>query len=200
MWNCNGFEIKFHIIRHGKTKANEKKLYYGFSDISLSENGKNELLLLKNKINYPKGDFFITSGLKRTNQTLNILYGKKNFLINTNLKEMNFGDFELKSYEQLKNNVSYIKWIKDIEKNPIPNGENKIQFEKRVIIGFNEIFEYCYKNLFKNVVIISHGGVISSIMQYFFKENKNFYDWLPDYGRGYSIIFEKSNNIYYKKI
>lgn len=200
MWNTNGFEINLHLIRHGKTKANEKKLYYGFSDVKLSENGKKELYLLKQEINYPKGDLFITSGLKRTIETLHIIYGEQNFLINENLKELNFGDFELKSYEELKNNKDYLIWIEDIEKNTIPNGETKYEFEKRVILGFSEIFEYSFKNSIKNIVVICHGGVIATFMQKTFIENKNFYDWIPSYGKGYTITFEKSNNIYYKKI
>lgn len=33
-----------------------------------------------------------------------------------------------------------------------------------------------------------------------FKNEKNFYEWLPQYSRGYSVIFDKFNNIYYNKI
>ena len=102
MWDTNGAKIKISLIRHGKTFANEKKLYYGFSDIELSENGIKELEKLKEKVNYEKGQLFITSGLKRTIQTLNILFGNVDYIVNEHFKEMNFGDFELKSYEQLK--------------------------------------------------------------------------------------------------
>lgn len=200
MWNTNGFEIKFHLIRHGKTEANEKNLYYGFSDIELSSLGIQELTLLKQKISYPKGEVFFNSGLKRTIQTMEIIFGNKNFITNENLKEINFGDFELKSYEELKNNKSYIKWIENIEENEIPNGETKKQFSNRVIIGFSEIFSYSLNNNIKDIIIISHGGVISVFMENIFKDKRNFYEWIPECGRGYTVIFEKSNNIYYKKI
>lgn len=200
MWDTNGLKITISLIRHGKTYANEKKLYYGFSDISLSESGIKELYNLKQNIKYPKASLFIISGLKRTIETLNILFGNVDYIINKDLKEMNFGDFELKSYEQLKNNKHYIKWIQNIDKNIIPNGETKQQFENRVIRGFNNIFKHCLQNKIEDVVIVCHSGVISIIMQNIFKEeDKNFYEWLPDYAKGYTITF-KNKYKYYKKI
>lgn len=199
MWNTNGAKIKINLIRHGKTYANEKKLYYGFSDIELSENGIKELYSLKEKIKYEKSDFFVVSGLKRTIQTLNILFGDVDYIINEHFKEMNFGDFELKSYNDLKKDKNYLKWIENIEENPVPNGETKKQFENRVINGLSSLFENCIKNDIKDVVIICHSGTISIIMMYLFKnENKNFYDWLPGYGRGYTIIFKNKYKTYFK--
>ena len=76
MWDTNGAKINISLIRHGKTYANEQKLYYGFSDIELSESGIEELNMLKRNLKYKSGKLFITSGLKRTIQTLNILFGK----------------------------------------------------------------------------------------------------------------------------
>ncbi len=109
---------------------------------------------------------------------------------------MNFGEFELKSYEQLKNNKNYQNWITDIEKNKVPNGESKEQFKNRVIKGFNNLIEHCIKNDIRDVAIVCHSGVISIIMSYLFKENKSFYDWLPTYGRGYAIFFKNKHKNY----
>ncbi|WP_250277450.1 histidine phosphatase family protein [[Clostridium] colinum] len=197
MWDTNGDKIKINLIRHGKTYANEQKLYYGFSDIALSENGIKELYHLKNIIQYEMPSLFITSGLKRTIETLNILFGKVDYIVNENFKEMNFGDFELKSYKQLKNNEDYKKWIENIDENNIPNGETKKEFENRVIKAFEDLFHHCKKQKIKDVVVICHSGVISIIMMYLFKEkSKNFYDWLPSYGRGYTIIFKNKYKNY----
>ncbi len=200
MWDTNGAEIKISLIRHGKTYANEQKLYYGFSDIELSYDGIKEIENLKNEIKYEKPSLFITSGLKRTIQTLNRLYGNVDYVIEEGFKEMNFGDFELKSYEELKNNEDYKKWIENIEENNVPNGENKKQFEKRVINAFNNLIKKCIKNSIENVALICHSGVISVIMMHLFnEENKTFYDYLPSYARGY-IVTIKDKDITYDKI
>ena len=81
----------------------------------------------------------------------------------------------------------------------MPNGETKKQFENRVINGLNSVFQHCIENDIKDVVIICHSGVIAIIMMYLFnEENKNFYDWLPSYGKGYTIIFKNKHKIYNK--
>lgn len=199
MWDTNGIEIKVTLIRHGKTYANEQKLYYGFSDIDLSNDGIDQLNMLKKQIKYEKANVFVTSGLKRTNQTLKILFGNVDYIEDESFKEMNFGDFELKSYENLKHNKDYLKWVENIEQNEIPNGETKKQFENRVINGFDNLIKNCIKNGIKDIVVVCHSGVISVIMMYLFnKENKNFYDWLPQCGRGYTIFFINKNKFYKK--
>ena len=43
-------KLNLYLLRHGKTLANEKKLYCGFTDLLLSEKGIEELALLKEKI------------------------------------------------------------------------------------------------------------------------------------------------------
>ena len=60
------------------TDATERSLYGGISDIPLSPKGRSELLRRKSEFRYPdpKGLSFYTSGMKRTEETLEILYGR----------------------------------------------------------------------------------------------------------------------------
>ena len=59
--------------------------------------------------------------------------------------------------------------------------------EKRVLVAFVEI-----KGTDKDTVIITHGGVIASIMANLFKEeNKNRYQRQPKQGHGYLIENDK---------
>ena len=50
---------------------------------------------------------------KRANETLEILYPKKLYREINEFWEYDFGDFEMKSYEMLKENKEYINWITD---------------------------------------------------------------------------------------
>ena len=61
-----------YLIRHGKTEANEKWLYCGSTDLPLSEKGREELRRIHYDIRNVR---FLTSGMKRTNETLRILFG-----------------------------------------------------------------------------------------------------------------------------
>ena len=64
--------MTIYLIRHGKTEANEKHLYCGSTDLSLSGAGKEELRSVHYDI---KNVRFISSGMERANETLRILFG-----------------------------------------------------------------------------------------------------------------------------
>ncbi len=189
-----------HLIRHGKTIANENHLYCGVTDLPLTQQGKQELITLKQQINYPKENIIIVSGLLRTKQTANILFDNKKLEVIQQLQEINFGDFEMRGYQQLKDTPQYQQWISDIEVNSPPNGESRPVFIKRVINGFKKAEKLCQNQKEQNVIIVTHGGVISTLMENFFPHQKNFYQWQPTFGRGYTLSFDKSDNINYKQI
>lgn len=188
--------MKITLIRHGKTPANEKKLYCGHTDISLSETGKSEIRILKEKGIYPKieeADFFYTSEKIRTFETLQLIYGDIDSKKIAGFDEFNFGDFEMKSYELLKEEQPYIDWISDKTGEVFClNGENKKTFERRVIKAYNELLASSHKH----IVICTHGGVITTLMQHLFpEEDRNFYDWQPSCGGGYQITYEKYRSL-----
>ncbi len=167
-----------YLIRHGKTEANEKHLYCGSTDLSLSQAGKVELQALS----YDVGDAaFITSGMKRTEETLQILFGDVAHSQNPAFREVDFGSFEMHSYEELKNNPEYIAWITGDNDANIPlGGESGNQMKGRVLAAFTQVED--------NTVIITHGGVIAAIMEHLFpEEGKNRYQWQPKPGHGYAI-------------
>ena len=185
-----GTEIKMskiYLIRHGLTEANEKHLYCGSTDLPLSQKGREELAEIKYDIDKSKV-CFITSGMKRTEETLKILFGDIPRVIDSRFKEIDFGIFEMKSYNELKDTAEYQQWLDgDNHANIPPYGESGAQMEKRVLVAFAEI-----KGTDKDTVIITHGGVIASIMANLFKEeNKNRYQWQPQPGHGYLIENDK---------
>ena len=151
------------LIRHGKTEANEKHIYCGKSNISLSENGIKELNDIKSSTKYPECSSFFSSGAKRANETLEILYPKRSYSEINEFWEYNFGDFEMKSYDMLKENKEYINWITDKDGQvSCPNGESKIQYRERIKEAFNKFIEKCYKEDISTAVLVCHGGTIGT--------------------------------------
>lgn len=188
-------KLVLYLIRHGKTEANEKHLYCGKSDINLSENGLRELNDIKNTIKYPECNSFFTSGAKRANETLEILYPKKSYSEINEFWEYDFGDFEMKSYEMLKENKEYIKWITDKEGQVLcPNGESKDQYSKRIKKAFNMFVEKCYEENINSAVLVCHGGTIGTILESFYDSSKSFYEHQPSCGRGYTLTLDKKDN------
>ena len=170
--------MTIYLIRHGKTEANEKWLYCGSTDLPLSEKGREEL----SRIHYDiKNVRFLTSGMKRTNETLRILFGDVPCEEDPRFREVDFGIFEMYSYEELKDTPDYRTWCTgNNEANVPPGGESGLQMKLRVVEALSEIKE--------DTALICHGGVIAAIMEHLFpEENKTRYDWQPKNGCGYII-------------
>ena len=173
---------KLYFIRHGRTEANEKWLYCGSTDLSLSEAGAKALENVH--YNVQKDCIYMTSGMLRTEQTLKILFGDVPHTIDKRFREVDFGIFEMHSYEQLKSDPVYQEWITgDNEKNVPPNGESGEQMLVRVLDGLKDLQKES-----KDIVLVTHGGVIAAMMAHLFpQEDKNRYTWQPKPGCGYAI-------------
>ena len=167
-----------YLIRHGRTEANEKWLYCGSTDLSLSESGREEL----REIHYDIPDCrFLTSGMKRANESLQLLFGDVPYEVDSRFREVDFGIFEMQSYHTIKDTPEFQAWISgDNEANAPPAGESGLQMKQRVLEAFSEIRE--------DTVLVCHGGVIAAIMEHLFpEEGKSRYDWQPKNGRGYCL-------------
>ena len=170
------------LIRHGKTIANEQHLYCGSTDLPLSAAGRQELQNIRYDI---KNVRFLTSGMKRTDETIHILFGDVPYETDPRFREVDFGIFEMRGYEELKALPEYQAWISgDNERNIPPEGESGEQMRRRVLEAFSEIRE--------DTVIVTHGGVIAAIMEHLFpNEKKSRYEWQPQNGCGYVVQGER---------
>ena len=162
-----------YLIRHGQTEANIKHIYCGSTDLELSEAGVGKLherravagiAELRARLTESLiGDAadrnltFITSGMKRTEQTLELLFGDAIALgawtaetfnssvehtVEPRFREIDFGLFEMRSYYDLKDTPEYQEWISgDNESNVCPGGESGRQMEARVMEAFDELRE-----------------------------------------------------------
>lgn len=191
---------KVYLIRHGTTEANEKRLYYGFSDVSLSERGRAELSGLKAKGGYPdiSGCTVYISGMTRTRETLELLFPNTEYSVEENLREMNFGKFEMHSYEELRDDEEYQAWISgDYMSNVCPGGESGNMQCERAIKAFRDILRKTQGDL----LIISHSGTMTAIMQELFPNiGENRWHWQCSGGTGYSVELDGDKAVNYYRI
>jgi alpha-ribazole phosphatase len=177
------------LLRHGMTCANEEHLYCGRLDPPLSPKGRKALEAGTNNCASGIWEAFYTSGMKRAQETLRILFGEKaarEARVCTGLREMDFGIFEGKSYEELKDTPSYQAWISGSnEKNTCPGGGSGIQMREAAVASFEKIL---MEESAQRIVIVTHGGPMAAIMQALFpQEDKNRYEWQSDFGKGYLL-------------
>lgn len=179
--------------------ANENRLYCGITDLPLSKKGLCELSRLNSQGIYPKEiSLYFTSGLLRTEQTLNLLYGPVQREALPQLREYNFGRFEMKSYDILKDRKDYQAWISDSTGNiRCPLGESKNEMVSRVLDGYELLMSKARQS---NALLICHGGVIACIMEHLFPKTRNFYEWQPEPGRGYTLVYASGRLQLYKTI
>lgn len=178
-----------YLFRHGITEGNKKRLYYGSTDISIIEEGIAAISERRKAGIYPNTDGFklITTDLKRTEQTLFEMYGKElEHEIEPRLREFDFGDFEMLSYEELKDREEYQAWISgDNWRNICPNGESGE-------IMLNRSLDAMQDYIGKNCIIVCHGGVIAGLMLTWFPGDEtaeHFYAWQPKPCEGYKVTF-----------
>jgi len=168
-----------YLYRHGKTIGNKEKRYIGITDEPLSEEGIAEI---KNN-EYVNADMVFTSPLKRAIQTAKIIYPQIRPIVIENIRETDFGEFEGKNYMELQNNPKYQAWIDSNGEASFPGGENPAEVKKRAIYGFHQIIELSENA--ENIVIITHGGIIMSILKELF--GGDFYNYHVENGKGYSF-------------
>ena len=207
------------LIRHGITEGNVRKLYYGKTDVPLAQKGVEELEKLAGEKLYPDSarSRIFTTGMTRTNQTKYLIYGDRPHEVIEYLQEINFGEFEMKSYEQLLENEDYRDWImaEDLEKAP-PGGESISEFNDRVLRGYEELRRMHSEMVAEAYeqdpegddgdedwplsIVICHGGTISAVMAHIWPDvYDNIYGWIPDPGHGYLISLEGDEIIAYEE-
>ena len=170
-----------YLIRHGATWANENHLYCGSTDLPLSESGAAALEKLGYTLTPAR---YVTSGMKRTNETLRILFGDVPYREDAAFREICFGAFEMRGYGELKDDPAYQAWLTgDNEENVPPGGESGAAMRARVLPAFAALAA-----LPGDTVLVTHGGVIAAIMAACFPgEGKHRYQWQPRPGHGYAV-------------
>lgn len=182
------------MIRHGKTAGNLEKRYVGRTDESLSELGIEEASARKETLFLEGIEAVFVSPKRRCLETASILFGKSEQIVIENLRECDFGDFEMKNWQDLEGNEDYQKFIDSNGMLPFPNGEGMLSFQARCMKGFEEVLLYCQNHGIKeHIVMVVHGGTIMSVCSYLMDEIEEYFKYSCDNVGGYVIMLEGEN-------
>ncbi|WP_042356013.1 histidine phosphatase family protein [Bacillus rubiinfantis] len=171
------------LFRHGLTEANHRKAYLGWGDSPLR---KVECEYIQPSSHY---DVYYCSDLQRCALTMKQLFPKAAPYFLPELREMNFGDWEGKTYQDLKEENLYCNWLTNPYKYAPPNGESFQQFSNRVAAGWKKlVFEILSEDL-GSCAIMTHGGVIRLLLEDFAPRAKGFWQWQATHDSAYELIF-----------
>ena len=146
-----------------------------------------DLRKLDYEYKYPGTQVVFTSPLKRCTETAKILYPEQNPLVIDNLSECNFGEWEGKTADELKNDPDFKKWLAGDSSVKPPRGESNADFTRRVCKMFESIVEGLMKTGTTESVIVTHGGVIMTLLAVYGLPQAKPFEWTMDNGFGYSL-------------
>ncbi|MBM7854487.1 alpha-ribazole phosphatase/probable phosphoglycerate mutase [Desulfohalotomaculum tongense] len=156
---------RLYFVRHGETQWNAVKKFQGHSDITLSPVGREQAERLAQYMQKFDINAAYASDLSRAKETAEIIAGKFNIpvICKQQLREINFGNWEGLTIEEITDRYKETveQWWKNPSATPIPGGEVLSDLVKRVMAAISDIIA---EHPGQNVLVVSHGGVIRSII------------------------------------
>ncbi|MEG0383290.1 histidine phosphatase family protein [Solibacillus cecembensis] len=170
--------VTVHLIRHEKTQANIERKYIGWTDEPILQEVSARLPIAPTVV--------YGSDLLRCQQTAACYFPNVTYNGIQQLRESNFGDFEMRTYEQLKNKPMYRAWIDDPYEVTPPNGESLGAFEQRVLQAFQQQIKQQGSYTF-----VVHGGVIRLLLAHYRQPQQSFQNMLAKHRVLYTLHWEQ---------
>ncbi|PIF31146.1 alpha-ribazole phosphatase [Flavobacterium sp. 9] len=152
--------MEIYLVRHTETVC-EKGICYGQSDVDLAEPFD---LVFENILSQlPSEAIIFSSPLKRC--VILAEYIEKNiktisFEKEERLMEMNFGDWELKNWDNIPQE-ELNPWMEDFVNIKVSNGESFVELHQRVGDFLSDLIS---KKITNPIILVVHAGVIRSIL------------------------------------
>jgi alpha-ribazole phosphatase len=152
--------MEIYLVRHTETVC-EKGICYGQSDVALAEPFESVFENIVSQL--PKDAILFSSPLKRCDILAEYIQKSTNsisFQKDNRLMEMNFGDWELKNWNEIPPQ-ELNPWMEDFVNIGVSNGESFVELHQRVGAFFSEIKA---KETSNPIIIVAHAGVIRSFL------------------------------------
>lgn len=195
--------VEVLFLRHGATEGNLEHRYIGRTDEPLSRSGRAQLA----RSGSDKAQLLFTSPMTRCIQTAELLFPGQQPHCIEKWREMDFGQFERKNYEELKDVAEYQRWIDSNGTLPFPGGESREEFVARVKCGMNRMIKSVTDAIKASVQIetiacVVHGGTIMAVLSE--DSGEDYFSFQCKNGEGYRCIYEledgKRKLVSYEKI
>jgi alpha-ribazole phosphatase len=150
--------MEIYLIRHTRPDITKDRCY-GQADLDVVETFHEEAQCIQEYL--PKHiEKVYSSPLKRCRQLAEHLFPAHDLHFDDRLKEINCGEWELKLWDDIDQDLLKA-WMDDFANVVIPGGESYTQLYERAKAFFDSLH---LKH--KSIAIVSHGGVIRSILSY----------------------------------
>ena len=173
------------LLRHSITPGNLKKQYIGATDQPLAPEG--EALAREKQAHMPGADALWISPMLRCRQTAGILFPQLTPVEIPDLRECNFGDFEGKTWAEIKDHPAYQAWMGGEEGAALPNGETVAEFYTRCRRGMEQVIEQAFQLGIRRGAVVAHGGTWMAVLAAYGRPERVFYEWQPKNCSGFRM-------------
>ncbi len=176
-----------HLIRNMPCEGNLEGRYIGRTESPLAPSSLGDLVELKKKFRYPQAQAFYASPSTRCVDTLRILYPEADPEVVLEMAECDFGDWENKTAQELKQDPKFLEWMEGGGQAAPPNGESGVVFLQRVCKGFETLVQNMMVQGQTSAVLVTHAGVITGLLSAYGLPRAQPYEWMCEPGCGYSV-------------
>ena len=174
--------MEIYLLRHGETQYNRERRYQGLRDIPLSPEGEESLCQAEV---FPKAVY--VSPLMRARQTAQRLFPEAEQLVLEGLQEMDLGDFEGRTADEMAQDQAYRAWVDGNCQGKIPGGESMEAFAARTCGAFAALVEEALDRGEKLLCIVAHGGTQMAVMERYARPHRPYFAWYAPNGSGYLL-------------
>jgi len=180
------FKMEIFLIRHTSVEV-QKGTCYGKSDVALNHTAAEEIENTTQRLlkccNVSEAKIWSSPASRCIQLARNIT---DKFQTEERLWEMNFGDWEMKLWAEIKREESD-PWMADFVNISTPNGESFLDLSNRS----NEFLDEVTAQDFKQVVLVNHSATIRAILcKALDLDLKNAFRMEVDYGSISKITFK----------
>lgn len=153
--------MRLYLVRHGETTHNAAGVTQGRTDISLSDVGRAQSALAREKLKGEKIHAFYASTLVRAQETAAIIAAPHGLPVafDAAIVELNYGDLEGRPHADLQEfRDSRIVPYAELQH---PNGESYVDAFTR---AKNFVAELSLRHANESVVVVSHAGFLRVIL------------------------------------
>lgn len=180
---------KLYLVRHGESEWNILNKVQGQSNVSLTNKGKQQAMKIGKRLKHENINLIFSSDLKRAIQTANIIgeFTKLEVISLEELREIRFGVWEgLTTKEIMEKYINeHTIWMTEPHNLSLPEAERLIELQERLLKAVSDLVR---KDKNKNILIVSHGASIKTLILGILGIDLSFYNKLTIGNASLSII------------
>ena len=154
--------MRLYFARHGESEGNVKRLFYGVTDLALTDRGREQARELGEKLAGIHIERCLASPLSRAAETARLALAGRDVPLELcdGLKEQHMGDFENKDYARLLEEFpeQVTGMLEDWSLFPPPGGESYEQVYGRTGAVIRSVLERG-----EDTLIVGHNGALATI-------------------------------------